>query len=216
MAGATRRTRFRHDRTTHRRGARHASRISCASSCVVDAIPFDSLLADASRESRTHSLDAIRLPKIEAATFTPKTTPPSKRGKRHGEEASSRKDRSMDRRLGEEESIYRAAFSAPPTGTALPCDRPRHHAEVVHRRRRGRHPGGREAAARVTRGTARCPPCQAPAREWTVTETGRRDTGSAPSATPPPDCDRGRRAISTGAARHQRNTIIGQTKDLTS
>jgi hypothetical protein len=42
-------------------------RTSCALSCIDDAIPFDSVLADASRESRTHSLDAIRALKIEAS-----------------------------------------------------------------------------------------------------------------------------------------------------
>jgi hypothetical protein len=42
-------------------------RTSCTTSRHDDAIPFDSLLADASRVTRTHSLDAIRAPKIEDA-----------------------------------------------------------------------------------------------------------------------------------------------------
>jgi len=56
-----------------------------------DANPFDSLLAAASLVFCTHSLDAIRALKIEAAKSngpprTTKTTQRSKRGERHGGE----------------------------------------------------------------------------------------------------------------------------------
>jgi hypothetical protein len=163
-----------------------------------DAIPFDTLRADAARLIRTHALDAIRAPKIEAATSAHSTTQRSKEGKRHVGAARGRKDRSMDRRLGEEVGIQRTSFSAPPDGAP-----------------RAPAPGGRDAGTRVRRHAARRASSPAPAWEWTAHAAVWRDTGSAPTVTTPPRLPWWTPRPVSAPALRLRNIMASHTKDLT-
>ena len=195
------------------RFARHVPRASRDGSYGSDAKPFDRFDAHASCVIRTHALDAIRTLFFEATTSPTATRRTEKRSKRHGETARSRKERSMDRRLGEKGSITRASFSAPPAGPG-----PRSSAATTPRTniaapRTCR--GGRDAGARAMRLVAPCA-IPAPASPWPAASTARRDTGSAPAVTPHFTCSRGRRApLSRRHATTGTRSVNRYRKDLT-
>lgn len=196
------------------RFARHIPRASRDGSCGSDAKPFDRFDAHASCVICTHALDAIRTSLFEATTSPVATGGTEKSGTRHGDAARSRKERSMDRRLGEEGSITRASFSAPPAGPG-----PRSSVAATPRTNiaePGTRRGGRDAGARATRLAAQCATSPAPAAGWPAASTDRRDTGSAPIVTPQFACSRGRRAplsrrrVTTGT-----RSVNRYRKDLT-
>jgi hypothetical protein len=120
----------------------------------------------------------------------------------------------MDRRLGEEGSITRASFSAPPAGPgprSSVAATPRTNIAELGTRR-----GGRDAGARATRVVAPCATSPAPAVGWPAVSTERRDTGSAPAVTPHFACSRGRRApLSRRHATTGTRSVNRYRKDLT-
>jgi hypothetical protein len=147
------------------------------------------MLALAPRLRRTFALDAIRAPKIEAQCRAA-TTKRSDGSKRRGETTGSRKERSIDRWLGEEVGIQCTSFSTPPFG--------------------GRVAGTTAARTGAHRGLS---PAQA--QRWTAVFSHGRDTGSAPFGFPPPACFGERSARAVAPARHHRIHNTSCTKDLT-
>jgi hypothetical protein len=177
-------------RRWRRRGARaHRARKNPRFDACACANPFDSLLVDAPRLICTFALDAIRAPKIEAECRAATTRRPAG-SKRHGKTTGSRKERSIDRRLGGEVGIGCTSFSAPPLG-------------------------GRVAGTRAARTGAHRALSPATARAWTTASPGTRDTGSARFEAPSPDCFGERFAGASAPVCRNRINLTSCTKDLT-